>query len=585
MKIQSTYLNYLNGVEELVKKIPLSSEELVQLKADISRTELLVPVIGAFSAGKSSLLNTFLGEDILGVGLTPETELATEIRYGTDPHLLALHPDGSSERIELKNLSSVKSRASEFTHLQLFLDNPQLREFSSLVLVDMPGFGSSLANHNKAIAYYLPRGAHFIVVTSVEDGNITQSMMRQIDDLQTYECGFTFILNKINLRSDEQVDDVAAIIEEQIRFSFCNNQPLVRIGHDGYEKLSGILAALVPEQIFQKLFIDKIKDLTHTYINHINLAVASLKNNKTENEYTLHELARGIRQIKAKRDTLVSDLRNDQTVRIVERCLSRVGSELENAQDELVNAGLSGNQDNISRIVSEVVRSSLSRTIKNEMDTIGSSIVSEFAISVDSIETSLSQFNQGQGWLEQFSDKINKGLLRTGAALDQWSESLADRNKRELERLKKESGWKDGQQLPRVSFQGLATVLAVTTSIVNPLVELAIIFLPNIISFINQNRQREQLKQKIINEVIPAVRREIRDKLTMLMNEQLNTLINQISDKFECEIAEKQRIIDEQTANRDQLGQSIEQQIDRLLEIKEELQQLASNSIYQGGAE
>lgn len=103
MKIQSTYLNYLNGVEDLVKKIPLSSEELVQLKADISRTELLVPVIGgAFSAGKSSLLNTFLGEDILGVGLTPETELATEIRYGTDPHLLALHPDGSSERIELK---------------------------------------------------------------------------------------------------------------------------------------------------------------------------------------------------------------------------------------------------------------------------------------------------------------------------------------------------------------------------------------------------------------------------------------------------------------------------------------------------
>lgn len=133
-------------------------------------------------------------------------------------------------------MSSVKSRASEFTHLQLFLDNPQLREFSSLVLVDMPGFGSSLTNHNKAIAYYLPRGAHFIVVTSVEDGNITQSMMRQIDDLQTYECGFTFVLNKINLRSDEQVDDVAAIIEEQIRFSFCNNQPLVRIGHDGYEK-------------------------------------------------------------------------------------------------------------------------------------------------------------------------------------------------------------------------------------------------------------------------------------------------------------------------------------------------------------
>lgn len=57
--------------------------------------------------------------------------------------------------------------------------------------------------------------------------------------------------------------------------------------------------------------------------------------------------------------------------------------------------------------------------------------------------------------------------------------------------------------MPRVTYQGLATVLAVTTSVVNPLIELAIIFLPSILAFINEGRQREQLRQKVITEVIP----------------------------------------------------------------------------------
>ena len=167
LNTQRTYLNYLNAIFPVIADTALQSDELTRLQNDIQHTELLVPVIGAFSAGKSSLLNTFLGETILSVGLTPETELATELRYSSDPHLLAMRLDGSAERMDVTALATLKARAHEFTHLQLYLDNPRLKALPSLVLVDMPGFGSSLSNHNKAIAYYLPRGVPFIVVTHV----------------------------------------------------------------------------------------------------------------------------------------------------------------------------------------------------------------------------------------------------------------------------------------------------------------------------------------------------------------------------------------------------------------------------------
>lgn len=581
LKIQNSYLNYLDTVERLIVDTPLPVEELKQLKEDVRHTELLIPVIGAFSAGKSSLINAFIGEDVLGVGLTPETELATELRYSNDPHLLALRPDGSSERLSVNALSTLKSRANEFTHVQLYLNNPQLKAFPSLVLVDMPGFGSSLANHNKAIAYYLPRGVHFIVVTSVEDGNITQSMLRQLDDMQTYGRDFTFLLNKVNLRSDDDVQDVAEQVDDQIRSNFVNSAPVTKVGLDGEARLREVLARLHPEQILQLVFEDRLKDLTHSLLSQINLALNTLKKDQAENEHVLSELAKGIHQIERKRDDLLEDLRDQQLDRTVESCLKTVGRELENAESELVSAGLAGNQEAFARIVSEVVRSSMTRTIKDKMEILSRSVVTDFAQVVGDLGNSMGQFNNEQNWLGQLTDRINRSLQQTGETLGHWSGSLAERNARELERLKKENDWKEGQPLPRVSFQGLATVLAVTTSVVNPLIELAIIFLPNILAFINEGRQREQLRQKIITEVIPSVKRKLRDSLPALLSEQLDALVTQVSGEFEREISEKQKMIDEVTSNRQQNALAAEQQIAHLTQVRETLQKLASETLYQ----
>lgn len=584
LKTQNLYLNYLETVERLIVETPLSVDELGQLKEDVRRTELLIPVIGAFSAGKSSLINAFLGEDVLGVGLTPETELATELRYSSDPHLLALRPDGSSERLGVSALSTLKSRADEFTHVQLYLDNPQLKALPSLVLVDMPGFGSSLANHNKAIAYYLPRGVHFIVVTSVEDGNITQSMLRQLDDLQTYGRDFTFLLNKVNLRSDEQVKAVAELVDDQIRSNFVDSRPVIAVGLDGDLRLKEVLARLQPEQVLRQVFEDRLKDLTHSLLSQINLALTSLKKDQTENQHALSELAKGIRQIELKRDDMLEDLRDHQLDRTVDRCLKAVERELENVESELVSAGLAGNQEAFSRIVSEVVRSSMTRSIRDQMETLSRSVVADFAQAIGDLGKSMGQFNNEQNWLGQFTDQINRSLQKTSETLGHWSGSLAERNAQELERLKKESNWKEGQPLPRVTYQGLATVLAVTTSVVNPLIELAIIFLPTILAFINEGRQREQLRQKVITEVIPSVKRELRDRLPALLNEQMDALVAQVSSEFEREIGEKQSLIDNLVSNRQQNAQTAEQQIEHLTRVREALQKLATDTLYESQA-
>ena len=85
---QKNFVEYLEQVNALVKEAGLdkSKDTLIKL---VKEQELLVPVVGGFSAGKSTAINAFLGEDILSVAITPETALATELRY-TDGQALSL---------------------------------------------------------------------------------------------------------------------------------------------------------------------------------------------------------------------------------------------------------------------------------------------------------------------------------------------------------------------------------------------------------------------------------------------------------------------------------------------------------------
>lgn len=68
LKIQENFLDFLNELRQVVKDEKIFSK-IKELKTRINNTELLIPVVGAFSAGKSTLINNFLdGSSITGGG-------------------------------------------------------------------------------------------------------------------------------------------------------------------------------------------------------------------------------------------------------------------------------------------------------------------------------------------------------------------------------------------------------------------------------------------------------------------------------------------------------------------------------------
>ncbi|MGI2123829.1 dynamin family protein [Shewanella baltica] len=524
---QKKFATYLKKMQEL-----LNDQEFIfdqTLLPKVMETELVVPVIGAFSAGKSSLLNALINNEVLPVGIAPETELATELRYSSEPYLLAIRPDGSQERLEVEALSSINRRSNEFTHLRLYLNSEALRGIAPLVLVDMPGFGSSLENHNKAISYYLPRAVHFVVLTSIEDGNITQSMLRKLDELKTYNTDFTFLLSKCNLRAADQVDEVLAYINDQLSVYFGQHHTAVAVGNRGGDELAQALMSLQPEVMFSNLFIDALKDQNFDLQAQINLALSMLKKDKAASEETARSLEHALTKIVEQRKDVESDLKERYSDKILDKCLRNVDKALNDSLEEL--ASLSKNQHALSGTISDIIRNSLACTIKSELQDVSDSMVDRIASDLITTSNHMSELDINNNWSEELTAKVKFSLERTTEMLSDWSKRLNDSS---------ESKNGDG----KVLYRTLSTVLAVTTTVVNPILELVIIFLPEILKMFNSVNEREKFRQKLAGDVFPGIKAELRGKMPAVIDEQLNALLKKISEGFEEQINKQKHIID-----------------------------------------
>lgn len=528
LKSQKEFATYLKKMQGLLNGKEFSFDQTLLPK--VMETELVVPVIGAFSAGKSSLLNALMGNEILPVGIAPETELATELRYSPEPYLLAIKPDGVQERLPVEALSSINRRSSEFSHLRLYLDSEALKVIAPMVLVDMPGFGSSLENHNKAIAYYLPRGVHFVVLTSIEDGNITQSMLRKLDELKTYNTDFTFLLSKCNLRAADQVNEVRAYIDDQLSVYFGEHCSSVTVGNRSGEELTRALTALQPDALFSRLFLDILKDQNFDVQAQINLALSMLRKDKAESEQAARSLDQALASLLEQRKEVESDLKERYSSKMLDRCLRGVDNALNDSLEELVSLGMGKNQQALSTTISDIIRSSLASNIKSEVQEISSSMVDRIASNLSATSNQMSTLDISSNWSEELSNKVKFSLERTSEMLSDWSTRLSNRPETD-----KDSG--------AMLYRGLSTVLAVTTSVVNPLLELVIIFLPEIIKMFNGGNEREKLRQKLTGEVFPNIKAELRGKIPAIIDEQLNAMLKKISEGFEEQINKQKHVV------------------------------------------
>ncbi len=556
LKTQNLYCNYLREVGELIGTVGVSNDRLEPLRTAVAETDFLIPVIGSFSAGKSTLINSFLESDYLPVDITPETSLATELHYSESERLEAVRSDGSTDRYTVSEFTDLKTKASEYRFVRAYLNSAKLKAIQPLVLVDMPGFGSPLEQHNRAIIEYIQRGTHYIVLISVEEGTLTRSILSQVSDIYDVNKGISFFLSKANLRAPSEVNEIAENISSRLKDYYNNANKVTPIGLDAGENLAAIVEAIDPEELTVQLFQELILDAYRSCKGEINTRIVALGKTKNENENTLKNLQQGMEELTRKKNEMLTDAREKYSDIRVGRIVEKVGRALSDSADELTNTAISSGADALNREISDIVRPTLLHEIRSAMDELNDNIIADISMELRGVDAALSQYSNGDApWLGRIVES-SKILFHSSV------EKLTD--------MKTTMSQKDG-----TLYKVVTTVLGLTTKILAPIVEVIIVFLPEILAGImaksREQKQREDVRQSILTKTIPEVKAKLRGELPDIFNEQVKKLINEISARFESQIEEQNRIISSQQSEIDARASEIEDQIGSFSAVVEEL--------------
>ncbi|GAA6923311.1 dynamin-like GTPase family protein [Helicobacter pylori] len=506
LRAQTNFVKFLEQVLEVLKEVEIDKTECSILLESVQKRQLVIPIVGNFSAGKSTLLNRFLEKSVLPTAITPETSLAAELHYSANERIEAFsNNDEKAESFELNEQSFevIKENAPKYSYLKVYLNNEALKNSVPLVFVDMPGFDSPISSHTHAILEYLERGVHFVILTSVEEGNLTKRMVRELKNLLEFDKGLSFILSKTNLRTPSQVEEVSHYIEEQIQDHLDLTAHLIYSNKDNNALLE-VADKIDAEKLFSSLYLERLKSLNFRLQNSLKSVIEGFDYSKEKALEEIKALDLGVKDIEKTYEKLRANLEEEYSSVAVGSVVKRVIEDVRDQKPYL--ASLTNKPNELNSEIESVMQQSLIKNAKLEIEKINLSFSKDFHAEFEN--------------LNKFSSDLSVNL---------------------------EHGIESGINALSVILSKSPVTRPFTLILqeLKPLLKDLLTLLPNIIAsfFRNEEKERAKLENLIEVKVIPEVQYKLKKVLPGLFNECLENSLKSLKDRCELEITHKKQEI------------------------------------------
>ena len=183
----------------------------------------VIGVGGSFSAGKSRLLNTLLGIDLLPEALEPTTAIPSFISHGEDG-IIALNTFNQQIRLDHEGLQAISHAFSNhyresldeafgFAHvLKLLMLHCSRFPWNNLAFLDTPGYSKADAHGNaqtdESIALkQLSEADHVLWLLTAKNGSIRQDDLAFLRSLDHAKPIF-FVITQADLVSSSSIDTI-----------------------------------------------------------------------------------------------------------------------------------------------------------------------------------------------------------------------------------------------------------------------------------------------------------------------------------------------------------------------------------------
>ena len=508
-QIQQDIQTIIPEIEILSQKYGLSVEQLYKLKPHVDNFKVRVPLIGAFSAGKSSLVNALVEKKLLCVEIDPASNLATEISFAEEESI-----KGYKANQFVKNLTAQELKQQEFSdlmpdgHIEVQLNQPFLALLPHLCLADLPGLDSKSDAHMQAIHHYLGRSLAYVITVSSEEGTLKDSIKKFLQELALHKAPVVVVITKSDKKTPEEIVAIKQQISEQVHSLLPENNYLDVVSVSSKKK--DIAEAV---EAFQKLENLSEMRFKETVVPQFNRIIDDIASHLT---ILLNQEDLDTDELKEKQQQLIDETESFKKKLSIEyqKMKEQVPSVLTNVVDHIRNRLLGETDQYATALIGQNnIESDLSYSVRmaltEGMDRYFKPLVDKY---IHRIETDLPSLIVNQNF---HFEQENTGSAVFDLGLNGITGILTFVLKR---------------------FPLAAMILPVVTSIFKAFMS-------------DHNREQQRAEQKeaardhVRGKIIPQVVEQVQINLGSILQEQLHTVNQQVEDEINHKVTQAQHSI------------------------------------------
>ncbi len=177
---------------------------------------LLLAILGEFNAGKSTLVNAFVGADVAPTGILPTTATLNVLRGGAERRVRVVRKDGTTSEGEYEQLKAMLEDAEEsettVDHVEIVLPSELLER---VWILDTPGSNAPVPEHEALAAEALRRAdAALWIFDSGQAGKATEGKI--LGAIRASRRHVVAALNKVDRLQPEQLEKIHEALGKEL---------------------------------------------------------------------------------------------------------------------------------------------------------------------------------------------------------------------------------------------------------------------------------------------------------------------------------------------------------------------------------
>ena len=324
------YLNLNNIISELND---------IELRSNEENTPLILPLVGEFSSGKTTLINALTDSKKLETSTKPTTSTIYEIHFGCDFCCAKIiNEDGTT--YEINDISELKNeRLANAEVVTVFDTSKQVP--SSTILVDTPGLSSPNPKHKQTLIDFIPKADGIILTVDINQ-QITKSLTDFIETIKLSNSPIFLVLTKSDTKSDSDIITAKKYISENCQIPL-EQVAVVSASTNYLNELYSLLNNIQKDknEIIKKVDEQRLKNIVKFLSEHIKELMKATSSEKELDEAIKQSQCK-LNRIKENIDRLISSTIYD--IDIITDAISR---KFENILYSRLSAIINGKSSNI----------------------------------------------------------------------------------------------------------------------------------------------------------------------------------------------------------------------------------------------